>query len=644
MKAKIISKIGILTLAFMLAFSMAVLPEVSAQEGELHELTIMSTTDIHSYIMPHDYLNDNEVDSYGLVKTATLIDQMRANNDNTLLFDTGDLIQGSLLGNIEAVVDPIQDGEVHATIDSMNMIGYDAAITGNHEFNFGLEFLERAYSDAEFPLVNANVYEAGTDENYFTPYKILEREVDGEEINVGVIGFVPPQIMVWDKLHLEGEVEAREIVETAEKFVPEMKAEGADIILAVAHTGIDESEGASENAAYHLSQVEGIDAMLLGHEHRRFPSNDYEGIDGVDIEQGTINGVPAVMPGAWGSHLGAINLSLTNDSNGWQIVDSQSEVTAVDGDVKLEQEITESVQEKHEATVDYVNTDVGETFANLNTFFSRVKDNKVVQLVNDAQLWFADNYFEETEYSDLPVLSAAAPFKAGRHGADYFTDVSEGGIAVRDVAEIYIYDNTLQVVKVDGEEVIDWLERSAENFNQIDPSETEDQVLLDYGFRGFNFDQIAGIEYEIDVTQPIGERIVDATYEGEPLTADMEFLAVTNNYRASGGGDHLNDAEVVYQGTEENREVIIDYIQETGGADPEVTDYWSIAPVETEGRVVFRSYPNATEHMTNSEAAYIDYVGEEDDWGLYEYDLSVEQEETTSLWDRIRAFWSGLWS
>ncbi|WP_035571939.1 metallophosphoesterase, partial [Halonatronum saccharophilum] len=161
------SKLFIFTLAVVLTFSMVVLAE--ARASDIHELVIMGTTDVHSYIMPYDYLNDSEVDHFGLVQTATLIDQTRANNDNTLLFDAGDLIQGSLLANIEAVVNPIQEGQVHATINAMNMIGYDATILGNHEFNFGLDFLDRAYSDAEFPVVNANVYEAGTDNNYFTP-------------------------------------------------------------------------------------------------------------------------------------------------------------------------------------------------------------------------------------------------------------------------------------------------------------------------------------------------------------------------------------------------------------------------------------------------------------------------------------------
>ncbi|MCC5910269.1 MAG: bifunctional 2',3'-cyclic-nucleotide 2'-phosphodiesterase/3'-nucleotidase [Clostridiaceae bacterium] len=595
-----------------------------------HELVIMGTTDIHVNIMPYNYMNDRVDERYGISKVATLVDQIRAQHANTLLLDAGDMIQGSLLGNIEAVVDPLKDDEVHVSIASMNMMEYDAAVYGNHEFNFGLDFLDRAYRDANFPVLNANVYKAGTDENYFTPYVILDREIDGEEIKVGIIGFTPPQIMIWDKLHLDGKVETKEIVETAERFVPEMKEAGADIIIAVAHTGIDANEGASENAAYFLSQVEGIDAMVLGHQHRRFPSEDYKDIPGVDINKGTIHGVPTIMAGSWGNNLGTIALELTYEDGVWLIVDSQSELTVTE-EVSPRQDIVDFAKEKHEQTITYVNTPVGETFTHLNTFFSRVMDNKAVQLVNDAQLWFADGFFAGTEYEDLPVLSAAAPFKAGRHGADYYTNVEVGGIAVKDVAELYIYDNTLQIVKVNTAELMGWLEKSAENFNQIDPAKTEDQVLLDYNFRGFNFDHIAGIEYQIDVTKPAGERIVNATYNGEPLTKDMEFVVVTNNYRASGGGDHLANAEVIYSGTEVNREVLIDYITEMGAADPQVTNYWSILPVEIAGRVVFRGSPLGEEYMDDFEADKVSYIGEEEDWGLYAYNLTSAVEEVAPV-------------
>jgi len=614
-----ISRVGIITLILVFALMALAVPGASAKEST-HELVIMSTTDIHAHVMHYDYMKDSVDEGIGLAKVATLVQQVRGKYPNTILVDAGDVIQGSILGDLEALVKPIQKGDLHAVIGSMNMMGYDAVCVGNHEFNYGLDFLKRAYEGAQFPLVNANVYQAGTEDNYFTPYVILEREVDGNSIKIGIIGFVPPQIMIWDKIHLEGRVYTKGIVETAKKFIPEMKAEGADLIIALAHTGIDAREGASENAAYYLSQVEGIDAMILGHQHLLFPNSSWAGIEGIDIEKGLINGVPAVMAGAWGNNLGLIKLELGNVNGVWEVRDSKSELIGVT-EVNPRTDIVSFVEKKHQATIEYINNFVGETVARLNTFFARVMENKVVQLINDAQIWFANNYFKGTEYENMPLLSAAAPFKAGRGGPGYFTDVAAGGITIKDVADIYMYSNILEVVKVNAEELKSWLEVSAANFNQIDPTATEDQVLLDYSFRGYNFDTIKGIKYQIDITKPVGERITNITYQGKPLTSEMEFLVVTNNYRASGGGYHLVDAEVVLSSTEENRGVIINYIREMGKADPQITNNWSILPVETAGRLIFRASPDGKDYIESEGLTNVAYVGEEEGWGIYAYNL-----------------------
>ncbi|WP_408954411.1 bifunctional 2',3'-cyclic-nucleotide 2'-phosphodiesterase/3'-nucleotidase [Natroniella sp. ANB-PHB2] len=633
------SKLGVLTLAFMMVFSIVVLPQVNAGEVDPHELVIMTTTDLHSYMMDYDYMNDEPVDDYGMVRTATLIDQIRANHENTLLFDVGDTIQGSLLGELEAMVEPIQAGETQAIIQAMNALDYDAAAIGNHEFNFGLEFMENTVATSDFPWLSANVYKAGTnlEEHYFEPYTIMEHEIDGESINIGLIGFVPPQIMNWDRLHLEGEVEVRGIAEAAERYVPEVKAAGADLVIALSHTGINTSDRASEHAALDLSKVEGIDAIGLGHAHTTFPgSSRFDGMEGIDNVKGTLNGVPAVMAGSWGSHLGTITLDLVQEDDSWAVVDGRAEVTGVT-ETKPNQEIAELIQEQDEETIDYANSPVGKMATSLNTHFSRVMDNEVVQFVNDAQLWYTNNYFAGTEYEDMPILSAAAPFRAGYRGG--YTEVDAGGISVRDMTDIYIYPNTLQVVKVDGDELVKWLERSAENFNQIDPNETADQDLI-ASFSAFNFDVIEGVEYEIDVTKPAGERIVDLTYDGQEVTSDMEFLVATNNYRAGGGGDHLDDAEIVLSSTSENRGVLIDYIGQLDEYVPHTTNNWSLAPVETEGRVVFTSSPEATEQIEEQGLKQVSPA--EDDEILYEYNLDYQ--ESPSFWDRIKGFWTGLWN
>ncbi|KHE72046.1 bifunctional 2',3'-cyclic-nucleotide 2'-phosphodiesterase/3'-nucleotidase, partial [Halobacillus sp. BBL2006] len=296
-------------------------------------LRIMETTDIHTNIVNYDYYKDQVTDQFGLAKTATLIHQARNEAENSLLFDNGDLIQGNPLGDYVAKVDPLQEGETHPVYKAMNLLDYEAGNIGNHEFNYGLDFLNTILKGANFPYINANVYvddhddNPTNDENYFTPYKILDKTVIDEsgqdrQLKVGVIGFVPPQIMQWDKANLEGKVIAKDIVETAKKFVPEMEAKGADIIVAIPHSGFEKAapSGNDENAVYYLSEVDGIDAILFGHAHKVFPGDSsFEGIAEVDNQKGTINGVASVEPGYWGDHLGVIDLTLSESNGEWLV-------------------------------------------------------------------------------------------------------------------------------------------------------------------------------------------------------------------------------------------------------------------------------------------------------------------------------------
>ncbi|ADC49247.1 5'-nucleotidase and SLH domain-containing protein [Alkalihalophilus pseudofirmus OF4] len=616
------SRLMMLTLSLLLALS-TVLPFIGtktvAAESNTPKLAIMGTSDIHAHMMPYDYMADAVNESIGLSKVYSVVEEMRAKYPNSILVDNGDIVQGSILGDLEATVDP-QDNNI--IIDVMNYMEYDAAAVGNHEYNFGLDFLDDIDAQSDFPWLSANTYNKNDDTHRYEPYTMVEQTIDGNDITIGIIGFVPPQVMTWDRLHLDGNVYVTEIVETAEKYIPQMKEEGADVIVVASHSGFDTSENASENASYQLSQVEGVDALITGHQHYVFP-NDKEQFtnlsDSADFEKGTLNGVPTVMPGSWGSHLGLIELDLSFEDGKWTVENGHA-TAVVTADYDSHEAIENIVMDRHKQTIEYVNSPVGTTDRELNTFFARIFDNEVVQLVNDAQLEFATEHFAGTDLADLPLLSAAAPFRAGRGGLDYYTDVRDT-IAIKDVADIYIYPNTLHVVKVDGTVLESWLEESARAFFQIDPSKTEAQELTDLNFREYNFDTIEGVEYMIDVTKPEGERIVDLTYNGEPVDPEQEYLVVTNNYRAFGGGDHLTaDTEVVYSGTEENREVIIDYIRERGEISVEVTNNWSIAPFEAEGPITIRTAAEAPAYAERAEVEGVTFLETNaQGWSVFEF-------------------------
>ncbi len=619
--------------AFLLSTSLVVgalsfpLTPVSAQTGSVLKLRLLETTDIHTNIVNYDYYQDKNTDEFGFAKTATLVKKAREEVKNSILIDNGDLLQGNPLGDYVAKIDPLKAGDTHPAYKAMNLMDYDVANIGNHEFNFGLEFLDTSLKGAKFPYINSNVYvddkdkNPDNDKNMFTPYEILERTFKDEngkdvKLKVGVIGFVPPQIMQWDKANLEGKVIAKDIVETANKFVPEMKKKGADIIIAVPHSGIGPIEGGPqlENASYQLSKVDGIDAILFGHSHSVFPGPGFDKIPGIDAEKGTLNGKPAVMPGFWGNHLGVIDLTLKQENGKWKVAESATKVVPIYDKANkasladADKAIVDAVKEDHDKTIEWVRSAVGKTSSPIFSYFALVQDDPSIQIVTNAQKWFVEKNVKGTEYEGIPVLSAGAPFKAGgRNGVSYYSNIPAGTIAIKNVSDLYIYPNTLKAVLVDGATVKEWLERSAGQFNQIDVKKTDEQPLINESFPTYNYDVIDGVTYQIDVTQPSkyavdgkvankdANRIKNLSYNGKPVKPEDKFIVVTNNYRASGGGAFpgLDGKNIVIDSPDENRQIVIDYILNQKNIDPAADNNWSFAPVDAKLNVTFTSSPDA---------------------------------------------------
>lgn len=634
-----------------------------APQGARASLAILETTDLHANVLSYDYYKLAPDASLGLERAATLIRQARKDFPNSLLLDNGDTIQGTALGDYQALVAPVGCGQPLAIYKAMNALGYDGGSVGNHDFNWGLDFLGQVTATSPqhcagpaFPIVLANVVDAHSGKPLFEPYRIIEKQVtatgpDGKAfdstVKVGIIGFTTPAIMGWDKRWLEGRVRTEGWRETAQRYIPEMRAKGAEVIVAISHGGLDGAPYAPsmENGSWYLAQVPGIDALLLGHSHEVFPNPASKSagfnLPDVDKVRGTVHGVPTVMAGLWGKQIGVIQLALRHDGKRWEAdagaahVETRSIQRADRSFVEPDAEIASLVKTEHESTVAYVKTPIGDTDFRMSAYFADVGDVSAIQIVNQAQADYVRRYVQANlpQYAQLPVLSVSAPFKSGAAGVADYTDVAPGKLALNNAADLYLYPNDLHAVKVDGATLKAWLERAAGRFNTIDPARSGPQELVNTGFPGFNFDMLTDpdMRYQIDVTQPPGQRIKGLSWRGQPVRAEQEFIVATNNYRASGGGGFpgLDGSKTIFASPDNNRAVLIAYIKSvrhlTRAANGSGRS-WSFAPAKTRGTVTFRSAPGKLALAREAGLAGVSVLKEDDGSGkgysLYAIDLS----------------------
>lgn len=571
-------------------------------EGQTVDLRILATTDLHTNLVNYDYYQDKPVETLGLAKTAVLIEKAKKENPNVLLVDNGDTIQGTPLGTYKAIVDPVEKGEQHPMYAALQALGFEAGTLGNHEFNYGLDYLNRVIETAGLPIVNANVLDPATGKFIYQPYKIIEKTFTDTQgrlttVKIGVTGIVPPQILNWDKANLEGKVVVRDSVEAIRDIIPEMRKAGADITLVLSHSGIgdDKYEKGEENEGYQIASLPGVDAVVTGHSHAEFPSGNgtgfYEKYPGVDGVNGKINGTPVTMAGKYGDHLGVIDLKLNYTDGKWKVTDSKGSIRKVDTKSNVaDQRVIDIAKESHQGTINYVRQQVGTTTAPITSYFSLVKDDPSVQIVNNAQLWYAKQELAGTPEANLPILSAAAPFKAGTRGdATAYTDIPAGPIAIKNVADLYLYDNVTAILKVNGAQLKEWLEMSAGQFNTIDPNNSQPQNLVNTDYRTYNFDVIDGVTYEFDITQPNkydregklanpnASRVRNLKYQGKEIAPNQEFIVVTNNYRSNGNFPGVREASLNRLLNLENRQAIINYILAVKNINPSADQNWHFA-------------------------------------------------------------------
>lgn len=686
--------------------------EPVAPLGSTAVVALLETTDIHTNLLGYDYFKLTADPQLGLERTATLVQQARLEFANTLLVDNGDTIQGTVLADHQALVDRVACDETLAVYKAMNHMAFDVGGIGNHEFNYGLEFLSQVThtpfdvtdldlagsadcQGPEFPLISSNVYSMKTDATLFPASVIVERTITATTpdqqtvdaaLKVGFFDFTPPAILKWDKRWLDGKVYTKGVQEIAEPIIADLRARGADLVVAIIHGGLSDEAYTPElvDQAWYLAQVPGVDAMLMGHSHQAFPNPASTAPDFnlplVDKAAGTVAGVPAVMAGSWGQHLGVIKLELKYGADGWSVDPAGTVVetrpisstclgglpAACDADerwrtgepcafagmctmqedkvkvqVAADPSFADLLAAEHEATIAYVKTPIGTTDFELSSAFADVGDVGTIQIVNQAQADHVATYIKDNlpQYAALPLLSVSAPFKTGFQGGKDYTLVPAGKLAINNAADLYLYANTLHAVKVTGAELRDWLETAATRFNTIDPALATPQPLINLGMPGYNFDMLTDprITYAIDVTKPLppeGEkasgRIVDLKFEGAPIDPAAEFIVATNNYRASGGGSFpgLDGTKTIYASPDTNRDVLIQYIKKIGKITRVANGSarsWSFVKVDTAGLVTFSSAQDALPLAEAAGLTNISLIEQDDGSGkqssLYAIDL-----------------------
>ncbi len=605
-------------------------PEIGSINGQgdipTARLRILETTDLHMQILDYDYFSDREATSTGLITLAAAIEDLRAEDGVTsLLFDNGDFIQGNPLADY--VASRGIGADVHPMITALNTLSYDAVTLGNHEFNYGLDFLKNALKDAKFPVTCANITHLKND-RLAEPFLILERRMhcdDGtiRHLKVGVTGFVTPQITDWDKTVLADQIVTDDIVAAANRIVPQMKAAGADVIVALCHSGIGATEHSKrmENAAVPLAAVPGIDVVLTGHTHEVFPGDSVMASDAIDPLAGTLHGKPAVMAGFYGNLLGVVDMRLAWIDDRWQLRNAQARLqrgTKAKPQSVLQQQLSAQISDAHAATLRHIRQPIAQTDVPIHSYFANIGPDIAQHLLAKAKKTCVTRAMTALGRDDLPVLAATAPFRVGgRTGPGHYIDIPPGPLTLRDAAAIYPFANVLCAVRCTGRQLRDWLERAASHFATITPG-AHDQPLFNPHSAPYNSDTIYGLRYSFDLSQPPrfspdgrlshpdANRVAHLSQGGKPVADDDCFVVATNSYRTNGGGGFgvADPKDILFTSTETTRDILIDHLRHSGHEAltcPHPMQFTHLAGTSA----VFQSAPAARRHLTNN----ISHVG-----------------------------------
>src|SRR5215211_2251345 len=513
------------------------------------QITILGTTDLHGNIDPIDYYT-NKADNRGLAKVATLIKRVRREHPNVLLIDSGDTIQGTPLESFHGRKNNQPPDPMMLVMNSLN---YDAMTVGNHEYNFGLKVLEKARGEANFPWLSANTYDKAKQQPHYKPY--IVKEVAG--VKIGILGLTTPGVPNWDNPPNYAGLEFHEPLSEARKWVPMLREkERVDVVVIAMHMGLgedlrtgDASPGQvlHENEAILIAkEVPGVDVIFMGHTHRDVPSL-------------YINGVLLTQANHWGRHLARADLYLQKAGSGWRMYAKSARTIPSDDRVEPDPEVVKLAEPYDRETQDWLSRVIGESSEELTAREARFRDTAILDLIQKVQM--------DAGKADVSMV------------ASFNTEarIAKGPVSVRDIAGLYVYENTLAVLEVTGQQLKNAMEHSAKYYKPY-VAGTPLRDLINDKIPAYNFDIAEGVTYDLDISKPIGQRIQNLRFHGQPLSLTRKLRLATNNYRVNGGGgyDMYKSAPVVYRSSEEIRELIIDWLEKNKTVPTSPNNNWRI--------------------------------------------------------------------
>lgn len=551
---------------------------LTALASDSARITLLATSDLHGNIVGWDYLTASPAD-VGLAKIYTLVKQEREKNPNTILIDNGDILQGTPLATYYSSID--KTWKIHPMFQVFNAMNYDAIVLGNHEFNYGLNLLQKAIASSKAPVLSANTIDSRTGKMWkeVKPYTIKECNIKGEIVKIAIIGLTTNAIPNWENAENYAGLEFKDQVATLQKIIKKLKNK-VDILIVASHSGIeiDGQEtilGENQIAAIANSCPE-ISLIIAGHRHITIDNDNpvKNAKNEIIYDKGIINKIPVLEPNCWGKFLGKADLDFAKINGKWQLVQLTTSNITTKG-IAEDPTIVALVKPYHEATLKYLATKIGTATADFAALDGTIHDTPLVSLIHEVQ-----------RYYGKAQLSAAATFNSQAL-------IKQGDIRLQHIYSLYSYENYMYTIKVTGVQLLKYLEHSARYYKQAMPGDTI--IGTNYnGLADYNYDMISGVDYLIDITKPQGQRIKNLTYNGVPVKEQDEFTLAINNYRANGGGGYMSaigfnlgadkgkitfNSMTAYGDDGQVRNLIIRYIKEKNSISPNVSNNWKVTTI-----------------------------------------------------------------